>query len=194
MTSVCIIDNYDSFVYNLVQTFGAFGAEITVIRNDQISAVELARMKPDRIVVSPGPCTPAQAGISIEVMRELPGAGIPTLGVCLGHQALGCAYGAQVDHVKPIHGKATTIEHDGKTIFRDLPPQFVVGRYHSLAISERSLPDELEVTARGGGVIMGVRHRSLPVEGVQFHPESVLTPEGPKLLENFFQDGCSVKS
>jgi anthranilate synthase/aminodeoxychorismate synthase-like glutamine amidotransferase len=183
---VLVLDNYDSFAYNLVQYLGELGAEVVTVRNDRASVEELLAAGYDRCVVSPGPCTPDVAGISLEVVRRMPEAGIPTLGVCLGHQALAQAFGGKVRLNPPVHGKATTIEHDGRTIFRGLSSPLTVGRYHSLVV-EPELPDCLEESARGGGLLMGLRHRELPAEGVQFHPESVLTDEGMKLLANFLQ-------
>jgi anthranilate synthase/aminodeoxychorismate synthase-like glutamine amidotransferase len=182
--SVLVIDNYDSFTYNLVQYLGELGATLEVVRNDRAAVDELLEHRPDRVVVSPGPCTPDEAGISIEVMRRFPEAGVPTLGVCLGHQSLAQAFGGRVIRHEPVHGKTTEIEHDGRTIFAGLPDPLTVGRYHSLVVDER-LPDCLETSATGGGVIMGLRHRELPAEGVQFHPESVLTGHGQALLANF---------
>jgi anthranilate synthase/aminodeoxychorismate synthase-like glutamine amidotransferase len=179
-----VIDNYDSFTYNLVQYLGELEADVDVVRNDSSSVDQLLAGKPDCVIVSPGPCTPNEAGISLEVVRRFPQAGIPTLGVCLGHQALAQAFGGTVLVHTPVHGKATTIEHDGRTIFDGLRTPLTVGRYHSLVVDPR-LPDCLEQTARGGGVVMGVRHRELPAEGVQFHPESVLSIEGKELLANF---------
>jgi anthranilate synthase/aminodeoxychorismate synthase-like glutamine amidotransferase len=185
---VLVLDNYDSFTYNLVQYLGELGAEVHTVRNDRASVDELLGEGYERCVVSPGPCTPNEAGISLEVVRRLPEAGVPTLGVCLGHQALVQSFGGTVRVHEPIHGKATTIEHDGKRIFAGLKPSLRVGRYHSLIV-EDELPDCLVETSRGGGVLMGVRHRELPAEGVQFHPESVLTEQGHELLANFL-DGC----
>jgi anthranilate synthase/aminodeoxychorismate synthase-like glutamine amidotransferase len=182
---VLVVDNYDSFTYNLVQLLGQLGAEVEVVRNDATSVEAIIAGAPDRVVVSPGPCTPAEAGISVEAMRRVPEAGIPTLGVCLGHQSLGTAFGASVVRHEPIHGKTSSITHDGRGIYAGLPEELVVGRYHSLVVDPASLPDELEATSHGGGVLMGLRHRALPVEGVQFHPESVLTPLGLGLLRNF---------
>ena len=187
MMRVLVIDNYDSFTYNLVQYLGELGADIEVVRNDEATVDDLLDRRPDRVVVSPGPCTPNEAGISVEVMRRLPEAGVPTLGVCLGHQSLAQAFGGTVVRHVPVHGKTTTIEHDGRTIFRGLPSPLTVGRYHSLVV-DPDLPDSLMVTATGGGVIMGVQHRDLPAHGVQFHPESVLTPEGKHLLANFLAE------
>jgi anthranilate synthase/aminodeoxychorismate synthase-like glutamine amidotransferase len=181
---VLVVDNYDSFAYNLVQYLGELGAEVTVVRNDRAEPRELLACGYERCVVSPGPCTPNEAGISLDVVRLMPEAGVPTLGVCLGHQALAQAFGGRVELNPPVHGKATTIEHDGRTIFKGLPSPLTVGRYHSLIVSD-ALPDCLQETARGGGVLMGVRHRELPAEGVQFHPESVLTEQGRELLANF---------
>ena len=181
---VLVVDNYDSFTYNLVQYLGELGAEMHVVRNDAASADELAAGGWDRAVVSPGPCTPNEAGISVEVMRLLPEAGVPTLGVCLGHQSLAQAFGGTVVRHVPVHGKATEIDHDGTGLFAGLPAPLVVGRYHSLVV-DPDLPDCLEATAHGGGVLMAMRHRELPAQGVQFHPESVLTPDGKQLLENF---------
>jgi anthranilate synthase/aminodeoxychorismate synthase-like glutamine amidotransferase len=181
---VLMVDNYDSFTYNLVQYLGELGAELDVVRNDVATVDELLERDYDRVVVSPGPCTPNEAGISVEVMRRFPEAGVKTLGVCLGHQSMGQAFGGKVIRHLPVHGKTTTIEHDGRTIFAGLPSPLTVGRYHSLVVDE-DLPDCFEVSASGGGVIMGMRHRELPAEGVQFHPESVLTDDGKRLLQNF---------
>ncbi len=182
---VLVIDNYDSFTYNLVQYLGELGAQLTVVRNDRATLDELLASTPAQVVVSPGPCTPADAGISVEAMRRFPEAGIPTLGVCLGHQSLAEAFGGTVIRHVPIHGKTTAITHDGAGVFTALPQDLVVGRYHSLVVEEASLPDCLQVTARGGDVIMGLRHRELPAEGVQFHPESVLTEHGREMLASF---------
>lgn len=181
---VLVIDNYDSFAYNLVQYLGELGAEVDVVRNDRATVPELLGGAYERCVISPGPCTPEQAGVAVEAARRMPEAGIPTLGVCLGHQALAQAFGGRWKLNAPVHGKATSIEHDGRTIFRGLSSPLKVGRYHSLVV-DSELPDCLEETARGDGVLMGLRHRELPAEGVQFHPESVLTDEGKKLLANF---------
>lgn len=186
--SVLVIDNYDSFTYNLVQYLGELGAELEVVRNDVEAVDSLLAREPDRVVVSPGPCTPQDAGVSIEVMRRFPQAGVRTLGVCLGHQALAEAFGGTVIRHEPVHGKPALIEHDGRTIYQGIPSPLEVGRYHSLIVQESDLPAALEVSARSQDepdVIMGVRHRELPVEGVQFHPESVLTPLGKDLLTNF---------
>ena len=186
--NVLVIDNYDSFTYNLVQYLGELGAEIEVVRNDRAEVGELLERGPDRLVVSPGPCTPAEAGISGAAIRAFAEAGTPVLGVCLGHQSLVQAFGGRVVRHEPVHGKATEIEHDGTGLFAGLPSPLTVGRYHSL-VADPDLPDCLEVTARGGGVVMAVRHRELPAEGVQFHPESVLTPQGKSLLKNFLGKG-----
>jgi anthranilate synthase/aminodeoxychorismate synthase-like glutamine amidotransferase len=187
---VLVVDNYDSFTYNLVQYLGELGAELDVVRNDAAAVDALLERAPDRVVVSPGPCTPDEAGISVEAMRRFPEAGIPTLGVCLGHQSLAQAFGGTVIRHRPVHGKTTTIEHDGHTIYRGLPSPLTVGRYHSLVVDE-DLPDCFERTSLGGGVIMGIRHRDLPAEGVQFHPESVLTDGGRDLLGNFLDPGLA---
>jgi anthranilate synthase/aminodeoxychorismate synthase-like glutamine amidotransferase len=184
---VLVLDNYDSFTYNLVQYLGELGAEVTVVRNDRAGVDELLAGGYDRLVVSPGPCTPADAGISIEAVRRFAEAGVPLLGVCLGHQALVEAFGGRVVRGEPIHGKDAEISHDGKTIYEGLPDPLVVGRYHSL-VADPELPDELELTSSYGEVVMGVRHRELPAEGVQFHPESVLTPMGKLLLANFLRE------
>jgi anthranilate synthase/aminodeoxychorismate synthase-like glutamine amidotransferase len=181
---VLVIDNYDSFTYNLVQYLGELGAELHVVRNDAARTDELLDQDCERVVVSPGPCTPNEAGISVEVMRRFPERGVPSLGVCLGHQSLAQAFGGRVIRHEPVHGKATEIEHDGDDLFEGLPSPLVVGRYHSLVVDD-DLPAELRPTARGGGVLMAMRHRELPAHGVQFHPESVLTPDGKRLLENF---------
>jgi len=181
-----VLDNYDSFTYNLVQYLGELGAEVEAVRNDRAGVEELLAAGYERCVVSPGPCTPNEAGISLELVRRMPEAGVPTLGVCLGHQAIAQAFGGRVVLNPPVHGKATSIEHDGRTIFRGLSSPLTVGRYHSLCV-EDELPDCLEESARGGGLLMGLRHRELPVEGVQFHPESVLTEQGRELLANFLE-------
>jgi anthranilate synthase/aminodeoxychorismate synthase-like glutamine amidotransferase len=188
VTSVLVVDNYDSFTYNLVQFLGELGADLEVVRNDRATVDELLALAPDRVVVSPGPCTPNEAGVSVATMRRFPEAGIPTLGVCLGHQSLAQAFGGAVVRGEPVHGKTSEISHDGRTIFAGLAPTLTVGRYHSLVVDPDTLPDVFEVSARGGGVIMGIRHRELPAEGVQFHPESVLTDEGKRLLANFLGD------
>jgi anthranilate synthase/aminodeoxychorismate synthase-like glutamine amidotransferase len=183
---VLVVDNYDSFTYNLVQLLGELGAELHVVRNDRATVDELLGGRWDRVVVSPGPCTPDDAGISLEAVRRFPEAGVPTLGVCLGHQSLAQAFGGRVVRHRPVHGKTTTIEHDGRTIYAGLEPSLTVGRYHSLVV-DRDMPDVFEVTSTGGGVVMGIRHRELPAEGVQFHPESVLTPEGRRMLAAFLR-------
>ncbi len=181
---VLVIDNYDSFTYNLVQYLGELDAEIEVVRNDHAPVQELLVRGYDRVIVSPGPCTPDQAGISLEAVRRFPEAGVPTLGVCLGHQSLVQAWGGSVIRHEPVHGKRSAIEHDGRTIFAGLASPLEVGRYHSL-VAAPALPDCLEQSAFGGDVVMAVRHRELPAEGVQFHPESILTEHGRDLLANF---------
>jgi anthranilate synthase/aminodeoxychorismate synthase-like glutamine amidotransferase len=183
-----VIDNYDSFTYNLVQYLGELGAEVEVVRNDRATVDELLVRGYDRMIISPGPCTPNEAGISLEATRRFPEAKIPTLGVCLGHQALVQAWGGRVVQHEPIHGKSARIEHDGQTIFRGLDDPLEVGRYHSL-VADPALPECLEESAAGDGEVMAVRHRELPAEGVQFHPESVLTNQGRELLRNFL-DGA----
>jgi anthranilate synthase/aminodeoxychorismate synthase-like glutamine amidotransferase len=184
MTRVLVIDNYDSFTYNLVQYLGELGAELEVVRNDRATVDELLERKPDRVVVSPGPCTPKEAGISVEAVKRFPEEGVPVLGVCLGHQAMVEAFGGKVVVGDPIHGKDAEVEHDGSGIYDGLSNPLVAGRYHSL-VADPQLPEELELTSTYGSVVMGVRHRTLPAEGVQFHPESVLTPQGQHLLKNF---------
>jgi len=184
---VLVIDNYDSFTYNLVQYLGELGAEVEVVRNDKATVEELLGREPDRLVVSPGPCTPAEAGISGAAIKAFGEAGTPVLGVCLGHQAMVEAFGGRVVQGEPIHGKEGEVEHDGKTIYAGLPSPMVAGRYHSL-IADAELPEELELSAKLGDVVMGARHKTLPVEGVQFHPESVLTPQGKHLLANFIAE------
>ena len=181
-----MLDNYDSFTYNLVQYLGELGAEIEVVRNDHATVDQLLIRGYDRVIVSPGPCTPNEAGISLQAVRRFPLAGVPTLGVCLGHQALVQAWGGRVIQHQPVHGKTATIEHDGKTIFRGLHDPLQVGRYHSL-VADPDLPEVLERSAfaAADNVVMAVRHRELPAEGVQFHPESVLTEQGRELLSNF---------
>jgi anthranilate synthase component 2 len=181
-----MIDNYDSFTYNLVQYLGELGADVKVVRNDEVTVDEVERMRPEKIVISPGPCSPNEAGISLGLIGRLGGA-IPILGVCLGHQALGQAYGGRVVHAKMLmHGKTSAVHHAGQGVFAGLPSPFTATRYHSLAIERESLPACLEVTAwTDDGEIMGLRHRSLPVEGVQFHPEAILTEHGHTLLANF---------
>jgi anthranilate synthase/aminodeoxychorismate synthase-like glutamine amidotransferase len=181
---VLMVDNYDSFTYNLVQYLGELGAEPVAVRNDAVAVDDLLAQGFDRVVVSPGPCTPNEAGMSVEVMRRFPEAGVPSLGVCLGHQSLVQAFGGRVVRHVPVHGKATRIEHGGTGLFAGLPSPLTVGRYHSL-VADPELPESLDELAHGGGVVMAVRHRELPAYGVQFHPESVLTPDGKRLLENF---------
>ena len=183
-----LIDNYDSFTFKLAQYLGELGAEVRVVRNDAIDPAGVARLAPSHIVVSPGPCDPDRAGVSVALIREFAGR-IPILGVCLGHQAIGRAFGARVVHAaRVVHGKADAILHDGKGVFRGLPDRFMAGRYHSLAVEHSSLPDCLEVSARTqDGEIMGLRHREHALEGVQFHPESVLTENGKDLLNNFLR-------
>jgi anthranilate synthase/aminodeoxychorismate synthase-like glutamine amidotransferase len=181
---VLVIDNYDSFTYNLVQYLGELGAEPYVVRNDRATVAELVDGRPERVVISPGPCTPADAGIAIEAARAFPVAGVPTLGVCLGHQAMVEAFGGRTVRGEPIHGKDAAVEHDGGGIFRGLESPLVSGRYHSL-VAHPDLPPELALSASLDGVVMGVRHHELPAEGVQFHPESVLTPRGKDILRNF---------
>ena len=187
---VFVLDNYDSFTYNLAQYLGELGAEVEVRRNDQVTVNEVERLGPERIVISPGPCTPQEAGISIELIRRMK-AKVPILGVCLGHQALGAAFGGNVIRARTLmHGKTSEVEHDGRTIFHGVKSPMTATRYHSLIVAEEDLPAELEISAQtrdhdGGRVIMGLRHRRFPVEGVQFHPESVLTKEGKRLIQNF---------
>jgi anthranilate synthase/aminodeoxychorismate synthase-like glutamine amidotransferase len=181
-----VIDNYDSFTFNLVQYLGELGAEMIVRRNDKVTVEEIAAARPAKILISPGPGTPVEAGITLAVVEYFAGR-VPILGVCLGHQAIGQAFGGRVVRAPvPVHGKPAEIEHDGRTIFRGLTSPFEAGRYHSLVVARDSVPDCLEVSAQtGDGLVMGLRHRTLPVEGVQFHPESILTPEGKRLLANF---------
>jgi anthranilate synthase component 2 len=185
---VLVIDNYDSFTYNLVQYLGELGAEVIVRRNDEVTPEEVAELRPDRIVVSPGPCTPNEAGISVELIEKT-GGSTPLLGVCLGHQSIGQAFGARIVRGEPVHGKTAKILHDGAGVYAGLDQGFEATRYHSLVIEPDSLPDCLVVTSRTpDGTIMGVRHRDFPVEGVQFHPESVLTRQGRDLLKNFLEN------
>jgi anthranilate synthase/aminodeoxychorismate synthase-like glutamine amidotransferase len=183
-----VVDNYDSFVYNLVQELGELGAELTVFRNDTVDVAGIAQLAPDAIVLSPGPGRPEGAGVTLEVVRELSGA-FPIFGVCLGHQAIGQAFGAEVVHAPALmHGKTSEVHHCGTGIFEGLVNPLVATRYHSLVLTPGSIPDTLEVTASAAdGAVMGVRHRTLPVEGVQFHPESILTGAGPALLRNFLE-------
>jgi anthranilate synthase/aminodeoxychorismate synthase-like glutamine amidotransferase len=179
---VLVIDNYDSFTYNLVQYLGELGAEVEVLRSD---VDELLEREPDRVIVSPGPGTPDDAGLSMRAVRRFGEAGTPVLGVCLGHQSLAQEFGGRVVRGAPVHGKTAEMEHDGKTIYEGLDSPLTVGRYHSLIVDSDGLPDQLEVSARAGDVVMGLRHSELPLEGVQFHPESVLTPQGKQMLRNF---------
>ncbi|MGQ3684027.1 MAG: anthranilate synthase component II [Candidatus Loosdrechtia sp.] len=183
---IIIIDNYDSFTYNLVQQIGAFGAEMEVFRNDRIGTERIEEKKPTHIIISPGPCTPKEAGISNDIIKHFSGK-IPILGVCLGHQCIAYTYGAEIVRARRLmHGKTSLITHDGKTIFEGLANPFLATRYHSLIVREDTLPGCIEVTARADDdEIMGIRHKNYPLEGVQFHPESFLTEEGPKLLKNF---------
>jgi anthranilate synthase component 2 len=183
---IFVLDNYDSFTYNLVQYFGELGEKVEVRRNDQTTPGEIEKLRPSHIVVSPGPCTPQDAGISIALIKHFAGK-TPLLGVCLGHQAIGAAFGGDVVPApKLMHGKTSAVQHDGKTIFRGLPSPLTATRYHSLIVATKGLPKELEITARtADGIIMGLRHRRFPVEGVQFHPESVLTEHGREMLKNF---------
>lgn len=183
---IVVIDNYDSFTYNIVQTLGGMGAEMVIYRNDEVDLAAIEACRPDRLLVSPGPCTPGQAGISVAAIRHFQGR-IPILGVCLGHQAIGEAFGGRVVRASRLmHGKTSLVHHDGKGVFRGLPDPFEAMRYHSLVVEEATLPACLEITARSDqGELMGLRHRELPVEGVQFHPESIMTPAGVDLLKNF---------
>ena len=185
---ILMIDNYDSFTYNLVQYMGELGADIRVERNDRISIDEIESLAPKKIVISPGPCTPAKAGISVEVIKYFSGK-VPVLGVCLGHQSVGAAFGGEIIKAgKLMHGKTSEVRHDGKTLFKDLPNPFTATRYHSLVLNRKTLPDCFEITAESDdNEIMGIRHKELPVEGVQFHPESILTPNGKDLLKNFIE-------
>jgi anthranilate synthase/aminodeoxychorismate synthase-like glutamine amidotransferase len=185
---VFVLDNYDSFTYNLVQYMGELGAEIVIRRNDELSVDEVEALGPERILLSPGPCTPQEAGISIDLIRRMAGK-VPILGVCLGHQAIGAAFGGDVVRAaKLMHGKTSEVEHDGKTVFSGIASPMTCTRYHSLIVSEKNLPEDLEVSARtADGTIMGLRHRKQKVEGVQFHPESVLTGDGKRLIKNFLE-------
>lgn len=189
---VFVLDNYDSFTYNLVQYMGELGAEMVIRRNDELTPAEVEALHPDRILISPGPCTPQDAGISIDLIRHFAekSRSIPILGVCLGHQAIGAAFGGNVVRApKLMHGKTSEVEHDGKTIFKDIPSKTTCTRYHSLIVAEEGFPEELEVSARtlDGETIMALRHRELPIEGVQFHPESVLTIHGKQMIQNFLK-------
>jgi anthranilate synthase/aminodeoxychorismate synthase-like glutamine amidotransferase len=191
---VFVLDNYDSFTYNLVQYMGELGAEMVIRRNDELTPAEVEALHPDRILISPGPCTPQDAGISIGLIQHFASAGVsanvPILGVCLGHQAIGAAFGGNVVRApKLMHGKTSEVEHDGKTIFTGIPSTMICTRYHSLIVAEEGLPEELEISARtsDGETIMALRHRTLPIEGVQFHPESVLTTHGKQIIQNFLK-------
>ena len=193
---VFVLDNYDSFTYNLVQYMGELGAEMVIRRNDELTPKEVEALRPERILISPGPCTPQDAGISMELIKhfaslaEAGGPKVPILGVCLGHQAIGAAFGGNVVRApKLMHGKTSEVEHDGKTIFKGIPSAMTCTRYHSLIVTDEGLPDELEVSARtaDGETIMALRHRELPIEGVQFHPESVLTVHGKQIIQNFLK-------
>jgi anthranilate synthase/aminodeoxychorismate synthase-like glutamine amidotransferase len=192
---IFVLDNYDSFTYNLVQYMGELGAEMVIKRNDELTPADVEKLNPARIVISPGPCTPVEAGISIDLIKHFAGKAkrnVPILGVCLGHQAIGAAFGGHVIRApKLMHGKTSVVEHDGKTIFAGIASPMTCTRYHSLIVEEKDLPAELEITARtrdeAGEIIMGLRHREFPIEGVQFHPESVLTTDGKKLIENFLK-------
>ena len=192
---VFVLDNYDSFTYNLVQYIGELGAEMVIKRNDELTPAAVEALRPDRIVISPGPCTPQEAGISIDLIKHFAHnvkRRVPILGVCLGHQSIGAAFGGNVVRApKLMHGKTSIVEHDGKTIFKNIATPMTCTRYHSLIVEEKGLPAELEITARthdeAGEIIMGLRHREYPIEGVQFHPESVLTVDGKRLIENFLK-------
>jgi len=187
---IVIIDNYDSFTYNIVQTLGGLGATLTVFRNDEVDVTTVAALRPRRLLISPGPCTPSKAGISIAAIRYFAGK-VPVLGVCLGHQAIGEAFGGETVRAgRPMHGKTSLVSHDGRGVFTGLPDPFEAMRYHSLVVEEVSLPDCLAITARSDqGELMGLRHKTLAVEGVQFHPESIMTPDGVQLLKNFMDPG-----
>jgi anthranilate synthase/aminodeoxychorismate synthase-like glutamine amidotransferase len=189
---VFVLDNYDSFTYNLVQYMGELGAEMVIRRNDELTPEEVEALRPERILISPGPCTPQDAGISMELIKHFSTGGrrVPILGVCLGHQAIGAAFGGSVVRApKLMHGKTSEVEHDGKTIFKGIPSTMTCTRYHSLIVADEGLPEELEVSARtaDGETIMALRHRELPIEGVQFHPESVLTVHGKQIIRNFLE-------
>ena len=185
---VFVLDNYDSFTYNLVQYMGELGAEMVIRRNDELTPDEVEALNPDRILLSPGPCTPQQAGISIPLIQHFAGK-VPILGVCLGHQAIGAAFGGSVVRAPQLmHGKTSAVDHDGRSIFAGLPSPMTCTRYHSLIVAEEGLPEQLEISARSGdGIIMGLRHREYAIEGVQFHPESVLTEGGKRLIQNFLE-------
>ena len=186
---ILMIDNYDSFTYNLVQYMGELGAHIQVERNNCISIPQIESLKPEKIVISPGPCTPSKAGVSVEVIKNFAGK-VPILGVCLGHQSVGAAFGGEIIKAgKLMHGKTSEVRHDGKTLFKNLPNPFTATRYHSLVLNRKTLPDCFEITAESeDNEIMGIRHKDLSVEGVQFHPESILTPNGKDLLKNFIEN------
>ena len=186
---IVLIDNYDSFTYNIVQTIGGFGADVTVFRNDQVDIQTIEALRPERLLISPGPCTPEKAGISVDAIKHFAGK-IPILGVCLGHQSIGQAFGGEVIRAGRImHGKTSPVTHDGKGVFTSHPSPFDAMRYHSLIVDESKLPDCMEITARTDqGELMGIRHKTLPIEGVQFHPESIMTPDGVQLLKNFIAD------
>ena len=189
MTRLLLVDNFDSFVYNLAQAFGSLDTEPIVVRSDA-SMADLKALEPDGVIISPGPGDPTEAGVSVEAIQTFSHE-VPVLGVCLGHQCIGAAFGGNIGRaaVGPVHGKTSNVSHEGAGVFRELPSPFVATRYHSLAVDEEPWPSDLEITARSDdGVVMGVRHKSLPVEGVQFHPESVLTERGPQLLLNFVED------
>lgn len=182
---ILIIDNYDSFTYNLVHLIAVNTSDYEVIRNDALSIEDIEKLKPEKILISPGPGRPSEAGVTEEVINRL-GKETPILGVCLGHQAIGEVFGAQVVHADTLmHGKVSNVEHDGLSIFKDVEESFIATRYHSLVLDPDTIPDELEVTARTGNVVMGVRHKEYPIEGIQFHPESILTVEGPKMINNW---------
>ncbi len=186
---ILMIDNYDSFTYNIVQYMGELGADMQVERNDQISIEEIEALNPKKIVISPGPCTPDKAGVSVAVIQHFAGK-VPLLGVCLGHQSVGAAFGGEIIKAgKLMHGKTSEVRHDGKTLFKDLPNPFTATRYHSLVLNRKTLPDCFEISAESDdNEIMGIRHKDLPIEGVQFHPESILTPNGKDLLKNFIEN------
>ena len=183
---ILLIDNYDSFVYNIYQYLGELGASVSIFRNDKISVDEIVSMHPEKIIISPGPCTPSESGLSVEIIRAF-GANTPLLGVCLGHQCIGAAYGGRIIKMDRVwHGKTSEIHHNGENVFKNIPDPFVATRYHSLVLEKETCPDALEVTAwTDDGTIMGLRHKTYPVYGVQFHPESILTNEGKKILQNF---------
>ncbi|MBU0728434.1 MAG: aminodeoxychorismate/anthranilate synthase component II [Proteobacteria bacterium] len=190
---IVLIDNYDSFTYNIVQRLGGLGAELTVFRNDQVDLATIENLAPERLIISPGPCTPEKAGISIEAISYFSGK-IPILGICLGHQAMGEAFGGKTVRAgRLMHGKTSMISHDGKGVFSGLPDPFEAMRYHSLVVEEQGMPDCLEISARSDqGELMGLRHKEFPVEGVQFHPESIMTPDGVRLLKNFIDPGYTA--